>query len=140
MATTTKARRLPDDYFELVDQFPLIRIDTPKKLADAIRVIDRLLARQKLGKGEHVYLDALTDLVENYENEHERIPDVSDVETLRFLMESNGFSQPKLALESGVSQSTISAILSQKRQMTKQHTIQFARIFHVSPMVFFPAT
>ncbi len=59
---------------------------------------------------------------------------------LRYLMDANGFSQPKLAMESGVSQSTISAILSQKRQMTKRHTIEFARIFHVSPTVFFPAT
>src|SRR5436189_4871273 len=97
-ASSTKSRRLSAEYFQLVAQFPLLRIENKKHLADAIAVIDGLLSRSKLGKGGRAYLDALTDLVESYENEQEPIPDISDVEMLRYLMEVNNFSQPKLSL------------------------------------------
>jgi HTH-type transcriptional regulator/antitoxin HigA len=137
MATAT--RPMAAVYFRLVNAFPLVRIESQKHLAQAIGVIDGLLARAKLSDGEQAYLDALTDLVESYENENEPIPDVSDVDMLRYLMESNGLSQPKLALACGISQSTISAILGGKRQMTKGHSILLARTFHVSPAVFLPA-
>jgi HTH-type transcriptional regulator / antitoxin HigA len=136
---TTTLRQMPVEYFRLVESFPLVRIESKKHLAEAIDVIDHLLAQAKLGKGGQAYLDALSDLVESYENEREPIPDVSDVEMLSFLMEGNGYSQPKLALASGISQSTISAILSGKRQMTKGHSIRLARIFNVSPALFLPA-
>lgn len=141
MATASESRRkrLTDDYFQMVAEFPLTRIESTQHLAEAIERIDQLLARGKLTRSGQVYLDVLTDLVEAYESEHERIPDVSESDVLRLLMETHALSQPKLAVESGISQSTISAILSGKRLITRTHAIRLGRVFHVSPAVFMPA-
>jgi HTH-type transcriptional regulator/antitoxin HigA len=138
MAVKTAARTLPDSYFELVKRFPLTHIRDDDHLRDAQEMIDRLL-RQDRDEGEEEYLDALTDLVETCEDEHHPIPDASGADVLRELMGTNRFSQSKLAKAVGISQSTISSVLSGKRSLTAEHMTRFAQFFHVSPAVFLPA-
>jgi HTH-type transcriptional regulator / antitoxin HigA len=130
-------QRLPESYFALVKQFPLTHIQDDDHLDAAIAIIDRLL-QENLDKGAEEYLDALTDLVETYEDKHVVIPDSSESDVLRMLMESNRLSQSKLAKAVGISQSTISAVLRGSRSLTKAHMIKLARFFHVSPAVFLP--
>ena len=86
-----------------------------------------------LDSGAEEYLAVLTDLVEAYEDEHHPIPDASEADVLRELMRSNGFSQPKLAKEVGIAQSTLSAVLNGTRSLTKGQVVTLARFFHVSP-------
>jgi HTH-type transcriptional regulator/antitoxin HigA len=138
MAAKLGHRRLPDTYFELVKQFPLTHIRDDAHLASALEVIDNLLEMpQEAGRQE--YLDALTDLVEMYEDEHEAIRDVSESDVLRELMRANGLSQQSLARKVGVAQSTISAVLNGTRSLTKDQVIALARYFRVSPAAFLPA-
>ncbi len=137
MANKTRTRTLPDTYFALVKQFPLTHIQNDDHLDAAITIIDRLL-RQDLDKGAEEYLDALTDLVETYEDRHVVIPVASEADVLRMLMESNRLSQSKLARAVGISQSTISAVLRGSRSLTKEHVIKLAQFFHVSPAAFLP--
>src|SRR3954454_15834507 len=85
MAAKTATNTMPDTYFELVKQFPLARIRDEGHLDEAHEVIDRLL-RKNLDDGEQVYLDALPDLVEPYEDKHEPMPDASEADVLRLLM------------------------------------------------------
>src|SRR5437899_1345570 len=96
MATRTIRKRLPDSYFELVQQFPLTHISGEGHLSAAQKMIDRLL-QAELDKGGQEYLDALTDLVEIYEDEHEPLGDVSEGDVLRELMRVNALSQQDLA-------------------------------------------
>lgn len=131
-------QKLPDTYFALVAKFPLTHIRDERQLVAAQEMIDRLL-ESRLDKGEQEYLDALTDLVETYEDEHEAIPDASEVDVLRELMRSNGFSQQRLAHQVGISQSTLSAVLNGSRSLTKDQIIVLARFFSISPAAFLPA-
>src|SRR5262245_33184255 len=118
MAAKTAARTLPDSYFALVKRFPLTHIRDAGHLRAAQAVIDRLLG-EDLDEGGGEYLDALTDLVETYETAHVPIPDASEADVLRVLMESNGLSQPALAKKAGIAQSTLSAVLNGKRSLTR---------------------
>jgi HTH-type transcriptional regulator/antitoxin HigA len=129
--------RLPDSYYELVQRFPLTHIRDEAHLDAAQEVIDRLLEKE-LDRGGREYLDALTDLVETYEDEHHPIPDASEADVLRFLMESNGLSQARLAKAVGISQSTLSAVLGGARSLTKEQVVSLAKFFHVSPAAFLP--
>lgn len=133
----TKSRRLPDSYYELVKRFPLTHIRDEAHLDAAQEVIDRLL-EDELDRGGREYLDALTDLVETYEDEYHPIPDASEADVLRFLMESNGLSQARLAKAVGISQSTLSAVLGGVRSLTKEQVVTLAKFFHVSPAAFLP--
>ena len=131
-------RILPDTYFELVKEHPLTHIRNGDELGTAQRMIDRLLAKS-LDQGEQEYLDALTDLVETYEDENESIPDASEADVLRELMRSAGHSQWMLAKAVGISQSTISAVLNGNRSLTKEQVVSLAKFFRVSPAAFLPA-
>ena len=124
-------------YLHLVKEFPLTEISDDKHLATAQRVLDRLL-ETRLDDGGQAYLDVLTDLIESYEDEHESIPDASESDVLRELMSSHQLSQTTLSKGVGISQSTISAVLSGTRSLTKDQIVILAEYFHVSPAVFLP--
>src|SRR5947209_2730807 len=96
MATKTAQARVNDAYFELVKAFPLASIKSREHLREAQKVIDRLLAKGKLNYGEETYLDALSDLLELYEDDHFSIPAASDADMLRHLMEAKGVSQAQV--------------------------------------------
>ena len=125
-------------YLELVKRFPLRSIRTEGELDAATEMIRGLL-QSDLDEAQEEYLAALTDLVEVYENQAHPIPDASEAKVLRFLMETNSLSQSQLAEQSGIAQSTISAVLSGARSLTKEHVLALARLFHVSPTAFLPA-
>jgi HTH-type transcriptional regulator/antitoxin HigA len=137
MTARVVSRKLPDTYFQLVKQFPLTHIRDRAHLNLAQELIERLL-KNNLDEGAQEYLDALTDLVEIYENEHEPIPDASEADVLRELIRSSGLSQMKLAKKVGMSQSTISAVLNGTRCLTKEQVILLASFFRVSPAAFLP--
>jgi HTH-type transcriptional regulator/antitoxin HigA len=138
MTAKTVARALPDSYFKLVKQFPLTHIRDDRHLEAAQEVLDKLLT-EDLDWGAQEYLDALTDLVETYEDNHVPIPDASEADVLRVLMEANQLSQQQLAKKAGIAQSTLSAVLNGSRSLTKEHVVKLAKLFRVSPAAFLPA-
>jgi len=124
-----------DSYFVLVKQFPLRSIRNDRHLAQAQQVIDRLLQKE-LDEGEQDYLDALSDLIESYEEAHIEIPDASEADVLHELMRQHGLNQSKLTKEVGISQSTISAVLAGARTLTRGQIESLAAYFAVSPAAF----
>ena len=129
---------MPDTYFALVKAFPLLHIRDAAHLDDAQRMIEGLL-QADLDEGGQEYLDALTDLVEVYEDEHVSIPTAPPEGVLRELMAANRLSQPALARQTGIAQSTISAVLNGRRSLTSGNLLKLAKHFGVSPAVFLPA-
>ena len=93
--------------------------------------MDRLLAKHKLDHGEETYLDALSDLVAAYENEHHAIEPASDADMLRHLMEAKGITQTQLSRETEIAKSTISEVLSGKKPFSRQTIRKFADYFEV---------
>ncbi len=124
-----------DHYLELVQKFPLCPLRSDAELTEAIAVIDSLIIRS-LDDGEQDYLDVLTDIVEKYESDEVPMSPVSDAEMLRHLIEARGISQAKLASDIDIPDSTISEVLTGKRQLTRKHLGAVSKYFNVSPAVF----
>lgn len=120
-----------DSYMELVLDFPLASIKSDAHLAEAQRMMDELLARGKLDDGEELYLDALSDLVGAYEDEHYAIAPASDADMLRHLMEAKGVTQMQLSHDTGLPKSSISEVLAGKRNFSRQMIRKLANYFHV---------
>jgi HTH-type transcriptional regulator / antitoxin HigA len=137
MAVKATARRVPDTYLELVKRFPLIHIRDERHLDEALEVLNELL-RHDRDQGIQEYLDVLTDLVAAYEDEHVPIADVSEADVLRELMRCNGLSQMALAKAVGIAQSTISAVLTGARSLTKGQIVKLAKFFGIAPAAFLP--
>lgn len=125
---TNKGR---DSYLRLVLEFPLASIKSETHLAAAQSVMDHLLKIAVLDIGEETYLDALSDLVATYEDEHHSIPPASDAEMLRHLMEAKGITQIQLNRETGLPKSTISEVLAGKKQFSRQMIHKLSDYFQV---------
>lgn len=126
----------PKSYHDLVARFPLVVLRNDEHLDSAIEIMEELIAME-LDEGQESYLAVLENLIEAYEDEHVHIPEASESDVLRLLMESNGFTQSSLAKKIGVAQSTISDVLSGERSLTKDHIKRLSDFFGVGPGVFF---
>jgi HTH-type transcriptional regulator/antitoxin HigA len=138
MATKTRfglKGKVKDSYLELVCAFPLASIRSAEHLDEAQKVMDRLLAKATLSDGEEIYLDALSDLVAAYEDEHVAIGPASDADMLRHLMEAKGVSQAELSRETAVPKSTVSEILAGKKPFSRHLIRKFADYFGVDVTV-----
>jgi HTH-type transcriptional regulator/antitoxin HigA len=123
--------RQRDSYLELVLAFPLASIKSERHFNEAQKVIDRLLAKGKLDEGEEMYLDALSDLVGTYEDEHYAIKSASDADMLRHLIEAKGVTQAELSRATGLPKSSVSEVLSGKKPFSRQMIRALARYFKV---------
>src|SRR5713101_8273973 len=124
-----------DSYLELVMAFPLASIKSDEQLQEAQKVMDQLLARAELDNGEEMYLDALSDLVAAYEDEHYPIEPASDGEMLRHLMEAKGITQAQLSRDTRIPRSTISEILAGKKRFSRTIIRKLADFFKVDASV-----
>ena len=97
--------------------------------------MDRLLAQGELDSGTDTYLDALSDLVAAYEDQHYPIDPASDADMLRHLMEAKHVTQARLSRDTSIPKSTISEVLSGKKQFSRQLIRKFASYFNVDVSV-----
>jgi HTH-type transcriptional regulator/antitoxin HigA len=138
MATKTRfglKGKVKDSYLELVCDFPLASIRSDEHLDEAQKVMDQLLAKAALSDGEAIYLDALSDLVAAYEDEHVAIGPASDADMLRHLMEAKGVSQAELSRDTAVPKSTVSEVLAGKKPFSRRLIRKFADYFGVDVTV-----
>jgi len=134
MTTKTKfilKGKARDSYMELVLAFPLASIKSDEYLEEAQEMMDRLLAKGRLDHGEQIYLDALSDLVAAYEDEHYPIKPASDADMLRHLMVAKGVSQVEVHRDAGIAKSTISEVLAGKKPFSRQMIRKLAEYFKV---------
>ncbi len=111
-------------------------IQTEAELAEYTEALFALTAKVRTTKLEQEAIELLTVLIDRYESEHYPIPDASAIDVLRYLMESNALTQRDLATELG-SETTVSLVMSGKRQLTRDHIARLSERFQVSPAVFF---
>jgi HTH-type transcriptional regulator/antitoxin HigA len=112
----------------------LIRNDD--ELAQYADALFELTAKANPKPYEQEAIDLLTLLIERYESERYPVPDAEPMDVLRFLLEHKGLSQRDISSELG-SESTVSLVLSGKRELNRDHIERLSRRFNVSPAVFF---
>jgi HTH-type transcriptional regulator / antitoxin HigA len=112
-------------------------IASERQHREYLSVLDRLANKDNPTGEEEKYAEVLLTLIEAYEEDHHSIPDASPVEVLRALMDANNLRQKDLAEVLGRPESTVSALLSGERPLTRYHIEKFSERFKVSPSVFF---
>ena len=120
----------------------MIRMGAPRvihnddELEAYTKSLFELTSKSNIAPDEERAIELLTLLIDRYESERFPVPDAEPVEVLRFLLTSNGLSQRDIVPELG-SESTVSLVLSGKRQLNRDHIARLSRKFRVSPGVFF---
>ncbi len=93
--------------------------------------MNSLLDKGKLSADESDYLDVLARLVEVYEGEQYSMGAVPAAALLKHLLEAREESQADLARQAGIAESTISALLSGKRNLGLARIRKLASQFKV---------
>jgi HTH-type transcriptional regulator/antitoxin HigA len=131
-------RKLAGRFEQLVQALPPQALRNDRQHALAVEMIDRLMARPKLTKGQELYLETMVQLVQAYEAEHHAIDtaDIRGIDSLRHLLEENGMNASDLARLLGIHASMGSKILNGDRSLTVDHLRKLSARFKVSPELF----
>ncbi len=111
-------------------------IHSEEQLAEYTEALFALTEKAAPTPDEEEAIELLTLLIDRYESQHYPVPEAMPAEVLRFLLDQNGMTQRDIAEDLG-SESTVSLVLSGKRQLTRDHIARLSERFHVSPSVFF---
>lgn len=128
----------PGRFEELVRLMPPLAIADDVQLETATEMIDRLMAIPKLTKGQALYLETLTQLVQVHEAQHHAIDTagVTGLDSLKYLLDENNMSGSDLAKLLGIHPSMGSKILKGERKLTADHLRKLVERFHVEPSLF----
>jgi HTH-type transcriptional regulator/antitoxin HigA len=137
--TERRSTAVSDSYFALVKQYPLTSIRNERELDAAQKVVDALL-REDLDDGGLTYLDALSDLVIVYEQEHHAVAPLPPHELLGHMLEERGMSQAELTRTTGLAKATVSDLVTGKRPFTVHQMHAVASVFGLPGTVFMPKT
>jgi HTH-type transcriptional regulator/antitoxin HigA len=142
METVTKSRGsgdskgLPTEWLKLlVLLYPLQPIHKEADYKKALQAADQLVGR-KLTSVQAGYLESLTLLIEDYENDHWAIDEEwTPLEALGYLLKENGMNASDLGRLLG-NRSLGSRILRGERALSKNHIKVLSERFSVNPSVF----
>jgi HTH-type transcriptional regulator/antitoxin HigA len=130
--------KLPGRFEDLVALMPPQAIADDVQLDNTTEMIDELMALPKLTRGQALYLQTLTQLVQMYESEHHAIDttDLTGIDSLKYLLDANGMTATDLAHLLGVHASMGSKILKGERNLTADHLRKLTARFHVEASLF----
>lgn len=125
---------------QLLNRFPPRVIRSKAQLIRTEDEIESLLARkERLDESERAYLDLLSRLVEDWEEEHVEMPEIGGVDLVKVLLEDRRLAQRDL-VRAGVfgSDSIASEVLAGKRNATVGQIAKLARYFGLPADLFLP--
>jgi HTH-type transcriptional regulator / antitoxin HigA len=89
-------------------------------------------------RAEGELIAVLSTLIESYELEAIPRRKPTPAETLEHLIESKEVTKAQVARATGIPRSTITNVISGRRQISKENVTRLATYFHVDPSVFLP--
>jgi HTH-type transcriptional regulator / antitoxin HigA len=123
-------------YAKLLAKIPPKVIRTEAENEHYIQALYALEKKPSLTREEKELADLLTLLIEDFEAKRYQLPRATPRQALSFLMEEHGLKQKDLT-EIFSSRSTVSEVISGKRELTKAQIRRLSERFHVSPELFF---
>ena len=106
----------------------------------ALRHVDELIQRHgpTPPRTEGELIAVLSTLIESYETELTPRRKPTPAQTLEHLIESKQVTKAEVAQVTGIPRSTITNVISGRRQISKENVTRLAAYFHVDPSVFLP--
>ena len=129
--------RIPTSFLGLQKSFFMLRpIHKKSDYQNAFAVAAELASRDDLTSEQADYLEILTKIIADYEEEHIKMSKHSSKEILEFLVEENQMSGSDLGRILG-NRTLGPALLRGQRSLSKSHIKKLAEYFSVSPALFF---
>ncbi|HQR09193.1 MAG TPA: helix-turn-helix domain-containing protein [Gemmatales bacterium] len=136
MIRSTKKTGSPSDsYLHLIKKHPLISIRSETELDKAQAVVDELLTLD-LDEGGVAYLEAISDLILLYEQEHHAIAALPPHRLLGQMLQERSMSQADLVRATGLAKATVSDLVTGKRAFTVEQMHLVGKVFSLPGVVF----
>jgi HTH-type transcriptional regulator/antitoxin HigA len=115
-------------------------IRTLREHRRALEQVEELIRQQgpHPPRAEGELIAVLSTLIESYEVDQFPRRKPSPAETLAHLIDAKQVTKAEVARATGIPRSTITNVLSGRRQISKDNVSKLARYFCVDPRVFFP--
>ena len=127
---------ISEKYLTLIRSFPLRPIKSEAELDKATTMMHELVDTPRLTTAEADYLVILGNLIEEYEKKNHPIEDLPPHEMLAASIEAKGVTQSEVARVTGIPVSTISELLSQRREFNRSHIEKLCAYFGIGPGAF----
>jgi len=135
--TNNYTGRIPTSFLGLQKSFFMLRpIHKKSDYQNALTVATELSSRDDLTSEQADYLEILTKIIADYEEEHIKMSKHEPKDILEFLVEENQMSGSDLGRILG-SRTLGPALLRGERTLSKTHIKKLAEYFSVSPALFF---
>ena len=115
-------------------------IRTPREHRRALEQVEQLIRRHgpHPPRAEGELIAVLSTLIESYEVEQFPRRKPSPAEMLAHLIDAKQVTKAEVARTTGIPRSTITNVLSGRRQISRDNVSRLARYFSVDPGVFLP--
>ena len=106
----------------------------------ALKHVEELIGRHgpTPPRAEGELIAVLSTLIESYEMQTVPRRKPTPAETLEHLIESKAVTKAEVARATGIPRSTVTHVISGRRQISKENVTRLAMYFHVDPSVFLP--
>ena len=139
MKTNLKLRfeNLPKDYAGLCRALPPRPIHDPVDYDNVVEITDAMALRQDdFTADQRDYFDLLCSLIEDYDVEHVKWPEVKGRDLLQHLLDEQDLAAADLSRILGGSRNLGAMILRGDRNLTLAHIRKLAAYFKVGPELF----
>lgn len=128
------------EYINLVQEFPLMPIDSKAEYKAALEMLTKLgIKDYDMTVIERDYFRVLVMLIRDYESTRVKPKgSASPQELLKYLMEEHNFKQADIARIIG-HESHVSAFFAGKRNLSKTEAIKLGNYFAVDPLALLPS-
>jgi HTH-type transcriptional regulator/antitoxin HigA len=100
-------------------------------------MLDTLLVKKSLSRGEKEYFEVLLDLIHTYEAKAYPPDKVTDAGMLQHFLDAQGLTKEALSRAVDIPVNVIAEILKGKRKLNRRHIEKIVKHLKISPGVFF---
>lgn len=137
IAASSNPDRAPNEgYRRLSERLPLRPLGGESEREKAVSVANELTLREHLDEGESTYLEVLVAIIDLYESAHDPLPDLPPAAMLKHLLKVRGRKPEAVAAATGILASSIYALGTGRRRLTRRHAAALAAYFKVGVWVF----
>jgi HTH-type transcriptional regulator / antitoxin HigA len=124
-----------DSYLELFAKFTPRPITTESQFLATQNVIDSLIDQEHLNNDEQDYLNILGLLIKDYEENHDRFPELTGIELIKALLVEMDLT-PECLINLLDSPERMAEILHNQAELTQLEKENLSHFFHLSPDYF----
>lgn len=126
------------EYRELINEYLPRPIRNATDYRRSLRQVEKLMVPHPR-PAQGMLIEVLATLIQQYESEEQRAPNVSPAQMLAHCIEAREVTAAQVCRDTGIPHATLSNVLAGRRGISKASAVKLGQYFNVPPTVFLEA-